>query len=141
MIKISEIEKLMRQRGWNQSTLADKCNVSQGTVSRWLKGTTPDPAAQAILSELLKSEDIETASFSSTANPDLNRVFELVLESYLYIGLDQNEAVELLNLVREAASKPSEKPANVDAKNYQNTLAATAIQRFLHLKPPRSHKS
>jgi transcriptional regulator with XRE-family HTH domain len=57
MITIDKIKELMNERGWSQIDLAEICNVSQPTVSRWLKGATPDPVQQERLSSLIREGD------------------------------------------------------------------------------------
>src|SRR5689334_7091380 len=48
----AEIRALMRARGWRQTELAAEARVTQPTVSRWLAGQVPDPAAQERLAQL-----------------------------------------------------------------------------------------
>lgn len=52
MITADEIREIMTAAGLNQAGLAAKIGVTQPTVSRWLKGATPDPAQEDALREL-----------------------------------------------------------------------------------------
>jgi transcriptional regulator with XRE-family HTH domain len=142
IIRAAEIIALMDRERWTQSDLAQKCGVSQGTISRWLKGTVPDPASQAILRALIddKLSPALSAPLHPNEAPDLKRVYGLVLESYLYIGLERDEADELLALVREAASAPQQKRSNGDAEDYQRLLADAAMNKVLKSKRSQSQK-
>ncbi len=57
MITTEQIKELMNIRGWSQIDLAERCNVSQPTVSRWLRGSTPDPSQQERLNQLIREDD------------------------------------------------------------------------------------
>lgn len=52
----AEIRALLQARGWRQAELAEAAGVSQPTVSRWLAGQVPDPAAQERLGRLMGTE-------------------------------------------------------------------------------------
>lgn len=53
MISIDEIRQALALYGHRQTALAAAAGVTQPTVSRWLKGQTPDPQQEARLRELL----------------------------------------------------------------------------------------
>ena len=117
-----------------QADLAEMCGVKQPTVSRWLKGTIPDPQSQTILRDLMDTNNIATGTKRQINEPDLDRLLALVHESYLYLGLDGDEADELLQLVREAYLKPAEKQSDAGVEGYQRLLAQSVMQKFLRLK-------
>lgn len=54
MITPDDIRRLL-SAGLTQGQLAERIGVSQPTVSRWLKGATPDPQQQAVLEHYLSS--------------------------------------------------------------------------------------
>ncbi|CAH1678179.1 hypothetical protein CHELA41_24499 [Hyphomicrobiales bacterium] len=54
MITGEEIRALMAAHSWTQSDLAGRIGVKQSTVSRWLGGQTPDPAAQEKLEAIMR---------------------------------------------------------------------------------------
>lgn len=53
MITADDVRELMKATGLKQGPLAQRLGVSQPTVSRWLKGATPDPAQEAAIRRLL----------------------------------------------------------------------------------------
>lgn len=53
MLTIDDINAALRIYGGRQAALASAVGVSQPTVSRWLKGATPDPAQEARLRAIL----------------------------------------------------------------------------------------
>jgi len=52
MITADDIRAILRDHGITQSALAERIGVRQSTVSRWLNGQTPDPAAQERLESM-----------------------------------------------------------------------------------------
>lgn len=118
-----------------QADLAERCGVKQPTVSRWLKGTIPDPQSQTILRDLLEANNGQQEAIGQVNEPaNLSRLLALVHESYLYLGLDGDEADELLQLVREAYLKPVEKQSDAGVEGYQRLLAQSVMKKFLRLK-------
>lgn len=53
MITANDVRELMKVTGLKQGPLAQRLGVSQPTVSRWLKGATPDPAQEAAIRKLM----------------------------------------------------------------------------------------
>ena len=53
MITADDVRELMKAADLNQAGLAKRLGVSQPTVSRWLKGATPDPAQEAAIRALM----------------------------------------------------------------------------------------
>lgn len=45
-------EQILAAPGWNQSKLATRLGVSQGTISRWMAGTDPEGANRDALRNL-----------------------------------------------------------------------------------------
>lgn len=52
MISADDIRAIMGAAGLKQAGLAERIGVTQPTVSRWLKGATPDPAQEEALRKL-----------------------------------------------------------------------------------------
>lgn len=132
MITKFQIKALLDRNGWNQSDLADACNVSQGTVSRWLKGTLPDPPAQTKLQKLIDGGPSSNSSSSVVPTElSLNSVLAAVEGSYHMLGLDHDEAAALLGIVIEVAS---EQPTPSAGNDFHRVLAEASVRKFLNSK-------
>lgn len=132
MITKFQIKALLDRNGWNQSDLADACNVSQGTVSRWLKGTLPDPPAQTKLQKLIDAGPSSNSSSSVVPTElSLNSVLAAVEGSYHMLGLDHDEAAALLGIVIEVAS---EQPTPSAGNDFHRVLAEASVRKFLNSK-------
>jgi transcriptional regulator with XRE-family HTH domain len=72
MIAADEIRDIMSAAGLNQAGLAAKIGVTQPTVSRWLKGATPDPAQEDALRRLAEGvgRPRRPASLVDSFDPD-----------------------------------------------------------------------
>lgn len=129
----AEIAALLKKKGWNQTKLAEVCNVSQGTVSRWLKGlTVPDPEPQSILRRLIDEPAPQTAEPTAIPNEcSVEAILSAVEGSYRMLGLDQDEAAELIKLVLSVASKQPTPSAGPD---YYRILSETLVREFLQSK-------
>jgi transcriptional regulator with XRE-family HTH domain len=71
MITSEEIQDFIRDENISQEELARMCGVSQPTVSRWLRGATPDPLQQERLRAVIGGgavEDIEDEDFRLRAH-------------------------------------------------------------------------
>jgi len=53
------LAKLMEEKDWNQSQLAEKLDTTQATVSRWMNGADPKGKTLQKIASLLKSEGID----------------------------------------------------------------------------------
>lgn len=56
MLSIDDIKSALRIYGGRQVALASAIGVTQPTVSRWLRGATPDPMQEARIREILSGE-------------------------------------------------------------------------------------
>ena len=129
MINARQIKDLMNARGWNQVVLAEKCDVSQATVSRWVGGTQqPDPPAVAILTKLINETPSMAESVSSSNVPELKALVAAVHGSYLMLGLDEAEADALMRIVLEVAEEPLTPSAD---ENYHRIVAQREVRKFL----------
>lgn len=61
MLTIDDIKNALRVYGGRQVALAAAIGVTQPTVSRWLKGATPDPQQEARIREILNGDDASPA--------------------------------------------------------------------------------
>lgn len=53
MITADDVRELLARLNLTQGRLAEHIGVSQPTVSRWLKGATPDPAQEVVLRSMM----------------------------------------------------------------------------------------
>lgn len=53
MITSDDVKAILNATGMTQGQLAERAGVSQPTVSRWLKGATPDPAQAESLNRII----------------------------------------------------------------------------------------
>jgi transcriptional regulator with XRE-family HTH domain len=133
MITKNQIKALLDRKGWNQVDLAEACNVSQGTVSRWLKGTLPDPPAQTKLQKLIDAAPVDSKPQAAVVPTELslNSVLAAVEGSYHMLGLDQDEATALLKIVIEVAA---EQPTPSAGSDFHRVLAESSTRKFLNSK-------
>lgn len=55
MITADDVRELMVRLSLNQGQLAERLGVSQPTVSRWLRGVTPDPSQEVRLRQMMEA--------------------------------------------------------------------------------------
>lgn len=67
MLTVDDIKRALVVYGGRQAALAAAVGVSQPTVSRWLKGATPDPAQEARLREVLSGTPSNSMAASENA--------------------------------------------------------------------------
>jgi transcriptional regulator with XRE-family HTH domain len=129
MINARQIKDLLAARGWNQVKLANECNVTQATVSRWVGGTQqPDPPAVEILTRLINETPDMSESLNLTNAPELKALVAAVHGSYLMLGLDEAEADALMRIVLEVAEEPLTPSAD---ENYHRIVAQREVRKFL----------
>ena len=61
MITPDDVRQLLKTSGLTQGQLAERIGVTQPTVSRWLKGATPDPQQELVLRDLIAAEGLQVA--------------------------------------------------------------------------------
>jgi len=67
MITPDDVQHILKSGGLTQGQLAERIGVTQPTVSRWLKGATPDPQQEVALREVMSSIGVDQAVTSFIA--------------------------------------------------------------------------
>lgn len=85
---------------------------------------------------LLTGEGAEVAEDHPAINSEtIDHIFEIVEESYRLVGLDEDEAAALVQLVREVAQEPPIPPTGDESRGrYLRPLSEAATRQFLKLK-------
>lgn len=68
MLNLDDIKRALAIYGGRQTALAAATGVSQPTVSRWLRGATPDPQQEAKLREILAADPQPSSSGATQHN-------------------------------------------------------------------------
>lgn len=133
MITKVQIKALLARNDWNQTDLANACNVSQGTVSRWLKGTLPDPPAQTILKKLIDDEPPTDKPMAPEITNEIT--IEALLDAFdgtlRMLDFDEDEAAALVGIAVRVAR---EQPTPSAGKEFYRVLAETSVRQFLKSK-------
>jgi transcriptional regulator with XRE-family HTH domain len=146
------VKRKREEKGWSQSDLAlevKRVNRSlttrQSTIAAIEDGTSKKPTilyelarALGVSDEWLKTgkeEDYPREATESTGLRNIDLIFSAVKGSYLMLGLDQDEAEALVQIVREVCEEPPTPSASDDLQTSRRILAESATRRFLKSKP------
>jgi transcriptional regulator with XRE-family HTH domain len=148
-------QRVLRKRkemGWSQADLAlevKRVNRSlttrQSTIAAIEEGRSQKPT---ILFELAKALNVSEEWLKTGKEPvqkqhpsqapvsqDYDLIFAAVKGSYRMLGLDQDEAEALVQLVREVCEEPLTPSASDDPASSRRILAESATRKFLKSKP------
>lgn len=148
----ARVKRKRDEKGWSQTDLASEVKrinrsltTRQSSIAAIEDGTSKKPTilyelakALGVSEEWLKTGKEPTKDASSTethASPDYDLIFAAVKGSYRMLGLDQDEADELVTLVREVCEDPLTPSATDDPISSRRILAESATRKFLKSKP------
>lgn len=140
MITPDDIRHILQETGWTQSRLGKEVGVAQATVSRWLSGLQrPEAEQQEALNKLLCDlrgvEPLPTRDISSSEAADF--AFASAEAALLALGLSEDEAAELLPVLREVFSAKLNAPTPESDRAMRQTLLRILMRLFLSLKSPK----
>lgn len=135
--RIHFISEWLEQLGLQQADVVDALGVNKGTVSKWCSGKLPSEDSLLALADFLKIDpnrlfhDPDGKQKAHTQGPTIDKLLEVVEGSYHMLGVDQEAASELLELVVEVASEP---PTPSAGEDYYRVQSEREVRRFLKLK-------
>lgn len=141
MITSSDIRQILQKTGWTQSRLGKEVGVTQATVSRWLSGQQkPDPDQQDRLNDLLcdirgEAQPFPARDISPSEAADF--AFASAESVLLALGLTEDEAAELLPVLREVFAAKLDAPTPAADRAMRQTLLRTLVRLFLSLRSPK----
>jgi transcriptional regulator with XRE-family HTH domain len=142
------VKRKREEKGWSQTDLASEVKrvnrsltTRQSTIAAIEDGTSKKPTilyelakALGVSDEWLKTGKEPSIGNDTTENPvslNYDLIFAAVNGSYRMLGLGQDEAEELVQLVREVCEEPLTPSASGDPLASRRILAESATRKFL----------